>query len=308
MPVPIYQRIQGTWKPIVGGASTPRNNLLVGAASYHAPLSSKQSWQQILAPQVGPMTVRRSYEAEGTGVPTSWEASEASIDIGLRASVHSIRPPITSFISGAFDAKLRTFLRSIPADGYPKFLIGWHEGDSKVRRGEYTREQFLTAFKRFADIVHEENIPDVYTTVCYTGWLWLDPSQAAGNPELWWMSDAFDVFSVDYYGEDPASMFAPVLAYARNHNVPWAVSETGWAIEDQTLKAQRILDTADYCEANGSGGWPSAVFQCWFDSDVGFDPSLSALAFTPTSSPEAIAAANQACLEHYRDPLTVSLP
>lgn len=306
MPIPIYQKSSGAWRSLVTGAPAPGSNLLVGAASYHAPLSSKASWQQILEPQVGPLTVRRSYEAESKGIPSSWDNSEASIDVGKYASVYSVRPPITSFINGTYDTALRTFLRSIPEDGCPKFLGGWHEGDSKVRRGEYTRQQFLTATKRFADILHEENIPNVYMTVCYTGWLWDDPAQSAGSPDLWWQEGTYDVLAVDSYSAAPATMFDKVVNYARLHDVPWGVAETGWL--EPSTKAQMILDTANYCENNGSAGWPSAVFQCWFDSDVGFDPEDSALAFTPTSSPEAIAAANQACQDHYRDPKTVVLP
>lgn len=306
MPIPIYQKSSGSWKSIVSGAPAPTNNLLVGAASYHAPLSSKASWQQILEPQVSPMTVRRSYEAESRIVPPSWDTSEASIDIGKYASVHSIRPPIANFINGNYDTQLRNFLRTIPADGYPKFLVAWHEGDSKVRRGEYTRAQFMTAQKRFADIVHEEDIPNTYVCVCYTGWLWDDPAQSAGNAELWWQDNTWDVVAVDTYDNTPATMFDNVVNYTNVHGVPWAVAETGWTVA--ATKAQRIIDTGNYCEATGSGGWPSAVFQCWFDSDVGFDPELSALAFTPTSSPEAIAAAVQVCQDHYRDPKTVALP
>lgn len=306
MPIVVSQLTTQGWRSLTAAPPPPANNMLVGAASFHAPLSSKQSWLQILEPQVGPMTVRRSYESESTGIPTSWAASEASIDVGLRASVHSVRPPITQFLAGSFDTKLRSFLRSIPDDGMPKFLIGWHEADSKVRRGEYTRSQWLAAIKRFADIVHEEAVPNCYVTPCFTGWLWLDPAKTAGQPEQWWQPDVYDVLSVDYYNDVPSVMFDQVVAYAAAHGIPWAVAETGWTTPD--TKAARIIQTADYCATHAAGGWPSAVFMAWFDSDVGFDASVAADAFTPTSAADAIAAANTVCAAHYRDPATLTLP
>ena len=306
MGIPIYQRTVTGWLSLTGETPPPTSNMLVGAASYHAPLSSHQSWNQILEPQVGPMVIRRAYESEGTAIPTSWETSEASIDVGKRSTVLSIRPPIQDFINGNYDTRLRNYLRSIPDDGYPKFFGGWHEPDSKMRRGNYTRQQFLSAFQRLSDIVHEEQVPNLYTCVAFTGWLWDDPTQAAGDADLWWLEGGYDVVAVDTYGNAPAVMFDKVLEYTRSHNVPWAVAETGWT--DAATKPAQILATGDYCAVQGSGGWPSAAFMCWFDSDVGFDPALSELAFTPTSSPEAIAAANQVCQAYYRDPRTVVLP
>lgn len=306
MPIAISQLTSQGWQSLTAQAPPPTSNMLVGAASFHAPLSSKQSWIQILEPQVGPMTVRRSYESTATAIPASWASCEASIDVGKRASVLSLRPPIPEFNAGAYDTALRNFLQSIPDDGMPKFLIGWHEADSKMRRGEYTRNAFMQAIKRFGDIIHNEQLPNVYVTACFTGWLWHDPAQAAGNPELWWQDGVYDVLSVDYYDSTPAAMFDPVVAYAAAHDIPWAVAEVGWTTP--ATKADRILETADYCASRAAGGWPSAVFQCWFDSDVGFAPELSAVAFTPTSSADAIAAANAACAAHYRAPATLTLP
>ncbi|WP_141575827.1 hypothetical protein [Actinomadura sp. WMMA1423] len=306
MPIAVSQLTSQGWQSLTGGGSMePASTLLVGAASYHAPLTSKRSWTEVLEPQVGPMTIRRSYESEATGIPTSWAVSEASIDVAKYASVHSVRPPIDQFISGAHDARLRTFLRSIPDDGMPKFLVGWHEADSKVRRGNYTRAQYMTAIRRFADIVHNEQIPNTYVTPCWTAWLWHDPAKGAGQPEQWWQDSVYDVLSVDYYDDTPSAMFDPVVIYAAAHGVPWAVAETGWT--SQTVKAQRITDTATYCATHAAGGWPSAAFMCWFDSDVGFDEAVAAQAFTPTSSPAAITAANAACQKYYRNPTTLTL-
>ncbi|REF00278.1 hypothetical protein [Thermomonospora umbrina] len=308
MPLTVSQMTRTGWRDL--GASGPApTSLLMGAASFHAPLSSQQSWTQVLEPQVGPMTVRRSYQSEAQGIPSSWAASEAALDVGVRAAVLSLRPPIATFQTGSLDAALRAFLASVPDDGFPKFLVPWHEADSKVRRGEYTRAQWMSAARRFGDIVHDAAIPNLYVTPCMTGWLWHDPAQGAGQPEQWWQDGVYDVWSVDYYNDAPAAMFGPVVQYARDHQIPWAVAETGW-IDDfdaPAVKAQRIADTAAYCATTGSGGFPTAVFQTWFDSDVGFDPSVSALAFTPTSSAASIAAANVACQTYYRDPRTVIL-
>lgn len=306
MPIALRQLTAQGWQSLTDPTPpAPLSPMLVGAASYHAPLSAKRSWLEVLEPKVQPMTVRRSYEAEATAIPSSWAASEASIDVGRYASVHSVRPPIAQFITGAYDTKLRTFLRSIPDDGMPKFLIAWHEADSKVRRGTYTRAQWMTAIRRFADIIHDENLPNVYVTSCWTAWLWHDPAKAAGQPEQWWQDGVYDVVSVDYYDNTPSAMFDPVVAYAAAHHVPWAVAETGWT--NQTVKPQRILDTADYCASLPAGGWPSAVFMCWFDSDVGFDASLAPTAFTPTSSQAAITSANTVCRTYHRDPSTLKL-
>jgi len=310
VPIIIRQLTQTGWRDLGAPPPSPTQTMLVGATCYHPPLSAKNSWTQILEPQVGPLTIRRSFESEATGVPTSWETSEASIDIGKRASAHSIRPPVAEFNNGAYDTKLRNFLRSIPDDGYPKFLIGWHEADSKVRRGNYTRVQFINAFKRFADIVHDEGVPNTYTAVCYTDWLFNDPNKAAGQPEQYWIDGGYiDVWTMDGYQYSGPELFGKAVQFCRERNVPWAVAETGKTDNpaDPSIKAQWILDMADYCASQGSGGWPSAVFMCWFDSAVGFDESEAHLAYTPTSSPASIAAANTVCQTYYRDPKSVIL-
>lgn len=305
MPIPVLQLTGTGWRDLAT-PPPPATSMLVGAASYHPPSSSQSSFTTILEPQVGPMTVRRSYD--GDAIPTSWETSEASIDVGVRASVWSVHPPIVDFAAGAHDTALRTFLRTIPDDGMPKFLIGWHEADSKVRRGNYTRAEYLAAAARFADVIHEEAVPNTYVTSNHTCWLWNDPAQAAGDPEQYWIDGAFDVWSVDEYQGTPSAMFAGASQFAADHGIPWAVAETGKTdVADTSIKAQWISDVAAYCSTRGAGGWPSAVFMAWFDSSVGFDASVAEQSFTPTSSAASIAAANEVCQAYYRDPRSVIL-
>lgn len=308
MPLVISQRTSTGWRDLTAAPPPLTSNLLVGAATFHPPLSAKASWTDVLEPQVGPLTVRRSYQSTAEGIPSSWAASEASIDVGKRASVLSVRPPIGEFIAGQHDARLRAFLRSIPDDGFPKFLVAWHEADSKVRRGEYSRQQFLDAFTRFSGIVHDEGVPNTFATPCFTNWLWLDPSHAAGQPEQWWLNGVYDVVSIDGYDASPSAMFDQAWQWCRAHDVPWAVAEVGMIDQANTaVKAAWIGDVAAYCASKPAGGWPSAVFMCWFDASTNFDPAVADRAPTPTSSAASIAAANTAAQAHYRDPRTLTL-
>jgi hypothetical protein len=271
--------------------------MLVGAASFHPPKGADASWAEVLEPQVGPMTIRRVYESAQTGIPASWETSAARLDVGRRAVAWSMKPPVAEFATGAHDGRLRALLRSIPDDGMPKWLMPWHEGDVKVRRGDYKRETWLAAFRRFADLVHAEQIPHTYVTPCFANWLWLDPQQRAGDPELWWLDDAYDVLAVDGYNATPASMFDQPARFALEHNVPWAVAEVGmFDGPDTSVKARWIADTAAYCAER------DAVFQCWFDSPEGFPVDKATAAPTPSSSAASIAAAVEVCATYYQDP------
>jgi hypothetical protein len=310
MPLVIRQRTSTGWRDLAAPPPPLTSNMLIGATSSHPPLSPQQSWTQILQPQVGPLVARRSFHTEAQGIPSSWAASQAAMDIGLRTPILSIRPPIADFIAGTYDTAWRTFLRSIPDDGFPKFLVAWHEPDAKVRQGIYTRSQFMTAFQRFADLLHEEAIPNTYATMNMSNYLWIDPAQGAGHPEEWWQDGVYDIWSINAYDASPSAMFNAGSQFARDHDVPWAVGETGFVddFNNTAIKATWISDVAAYCANRSAGGWPSAVFCCWFDSAEDRDESIAAGSYTPTSSPASIAAATAVCQTYYRDPRTLILP
>jgi hypothetical protein len=287
-----HQLTSGGWVQLPGAVSTAR--MMVGAASSHSPLTPIQSWDA-LAAQVGPMVIRRSYD---TDIPATWAASQGSPDTGVRASVWSCHPDMTAWLSGSLDAAWNAFLASIPDDGYPKFIIGWHEPDVKVLRGDYTSAQWRTAMAHMSTLIRAAGKPNVYVAGCVSNAPWLPLGINGGlHPDDFWIEDCFDVYSIDGYDTAAGSMWYAAMSWFRGHNIPWAVSETGYLDHDPAAKALWLTETAAWCAMQASGGWPSAVWMCWFDSDVGSqgDP-------TPGSTPAEISAANKICQRYHYDP------
>lgn len=287
-----FQLTGAGWIQLPGAISTAR--MMVGAASSHSPLTPIQSWNA-LAALVSPMVIRRSYD---TDIPATWAASQGSYDTGQRASVWSCHPDMTAWLSGSLDAAWTAFVNSIPDDGYPKFIIGWHEPDVKERDGLYTASQWRTAMAHMSGLIRAADKPNVYVAGCITKDLWTDLGAAHGQePDDFWIEDCFDVYSIDGYDTAAGSMWAAAMPWFREHDIPWAVSETGYLDTDPAAKALWLAETAAWCAMQASGGWPSAVWMCWFDSEVGDagDP-------TPGTTPAEISAANKICQRYHYDP------
>jgi hypothetical protein len=288
-----YQLTGEGWIQLPGALSTAR--MMVGAASSRDDTTPIAAWNA-LAALVHPMVVRRSYD---TDIPVNWTSSQAAPDMAVRASVWSCHPDMTAWLSGSLDTAWTAFVSSIPDDGFPKFIIGWHEPDSKVRNGLYTAGQWRTAMAHMSELTRASAPANVYVAGCVTDELWTPlGAQFDQEPDDYWIDDCFDVYSIDGYNTAAGTMWSEAMDWFRDHEIPWAVSETGYPDHDPNAKALWLAETAAWCAMQPSGGWPSAVWMCWFDSPVGgVDP-------TPGSTPAEISAANKICQRYHYDPTT----
>lgn len=267
--------------------------MLVGAATT----PPDEATFEAVDAQAGPFTVRRSYD---TGIPVSWAASAAGVDVGRRASVWSVHPDIGAFLGGGMDAALKALVRSIP-DEHLVFITGWHEADAKVRRGEYTAAQYRQAFARLAGIVHGVGKPRVYVTSILTTYTFNHLTPGCTPDDMWPGDGVVDVLAVDGYGQsqryDPVTIFETARQFAKSKGVAWGIAETGAQEDpsDPTALATWMHAVADYAATHSAGRHSCAAFLCWFDSDVGGSNP------TPSSSPQALAAAREISHQHRID-------
>jgi hypothetical protein len=259
--------------------------MLVGAASVNLSGSDFAALNAV----AGPWTVRRSYEDASAGIPVSWAASNAGVDVGVRASVWSGKPPVLALASGALDAQVTAFISSIP-DSHVAFVTIWHEADSKVRQGAtdgsgttITVANYMAAFQRFASLVHAVGKPHVYVAQILTVWSGIAAPSGTTFVDTWPGDGYVDVFAVDGYSDvgTGAALWGPAVAFATGKGIPWGIGEAGCA---GTASATWMQDQADYAAVTaGGGGRSKCAFLCWFSNGTGgviptpgSDPTLQA--------------------------------
>jgi hypothetical protein len=282
MPVELLYARNGTWvefefapeRPIVPPPVLP---MAIGAANT-PPIGQtyQQSWAD-LETAVGPLAVRRSYDTE---LPADFNSSAAAWDYGHRTSVYSAHPAdMAGLAAGSMDTAILSFVYSVPLD-HTMYITLYHEPDSKIRQGLYTLSDWKAAFTRFCQVVKSAKRPNVRTYLCLVDYIFNPQAIATYGftaNDMWPVGNVVDVFAPDTYNfwsptngkpwtEFPV-LAAPLLAFAQAKNVQWAIAEYG-CHEDPTQPLRRanwLQAAADYGNTN------HAVFQAYFDSDVG-DP------------------------------------
>jgi hypothetical protein len=314
-PVKLYVGNAGRWLPLAGGAAvvpedqdggdgTPignRNAILWGAASDS--LSGADFPQDDAA--FGPLTIRRSYNGEAPGMPASWEACNAGVDVGKRASCWSGKPSITAMANGSLDSQTLNFLRSIPKS-HLAFVTIWHEGDSKIRSGQFSLATYKAAFKRFCELVKQvqsEGWSRLYTIQILTTWSGTNPQAGTTYADTWPGDGLVDVFGVDGYSHvgSGASLWGPAVAFATSKGIPWAVPEIGYGNVGSQDVSWMNDQIAYITSTPAGGGRPRAAFACWFNTAGPISNP------TPGDNPQWIAAAKAASQSWYVDYNTFAL-
>ena len=95
---------------------------------YPAPLAGANAvaWQAVNA-DAGPLGCWRSYNREAIGVPSTWPGPQAGVIPPGAVPIVSIRPDISSVLSGSLDAALAAYFLKVP-DG--AIVTCWHEGEA----------------------------------------------------------------------------------------------------------------------------------------------------------------------------------
>lgn len=308
--VQIYLASGGRLLPLAGGpAVIPPDNgggggdpvgdvttMLVGAASVNLSGSDFPA----LDAAAGPFTVRRSYD---TGIPASFAASVAGIDVGSRASVWSCKPDIFQLASGALDTQIRAFVASIPTT-HVAWLTCWHEPDHKIRTSVFTLADYLAGFRRWCQVVKdaatEFSKPHVYTTQIVEAWSGQTPQAGSTLAQMWPGVGTDGLPLVDCYGVDGysntgtgAALWGPAVDFAKAKGIPWGIAEIGCgtAIDTAWMATQ-----ATYATTHAAGGrHTKAAYFCWFSNSTG------GVVPTPGTDAGALAAAHTISQNNYAD-------
>jgi hypothetical protein len=253
----------------------------------------------------GPLTIRRSYQPAAAGMPASWAECNAGADVGKRASCWSGKPSITAMAAGSLDRQTLAFLRSVP-ESHVAFVGIWHEGDAKIRRGEFSPATYRAALRRFCRLVKRvqaEGRPRLYTIQILTTWSGTSPVAGTTYADTWPGDGLVDCFGVDGYSHvgSRESLWGPAVEFARSKGVPWAVPEIGYG-RTGTQDARWMRDQIAYLTTTAGGGARSkAAFACWFNTGGPISRP------TPGDKPSWIAAARSASRAHHSDYTTFVL-
>jgi hypothetical protein len=248
----------------------------------------------------GPLTIRRSYNGEAPGMPASWADCNAGVDVGLRASCWSGKPPLGDVASGALDAQILAFLRSIP-QSHLAWVTIWHEADSKIRSGKFALGTYLAGFKRWCELVKQvqgEGWDRLHSVQILTTWSGTNPSAGTTYADLWPGDGLVDCYGLDGYSHvgSGASLWGPGVEFAISKDIPWCVPEIGYG--NQGTQDVAWMDTQiSYLTTTPAGGaHTSCAFGCWFDTTGPISNP------TPGTNPAWIAAAKAASETFHTDP------
>ena len=247
--------------PVVGD----RNAILWGAATDNLSGSDFAADDT----QFGPLTIRRSYQPAAAGMPGSWAACNAGVDVGVRASCWSGKPTMSSVASGALDGQILAFLRSIPKT-HVAFVSIWHEPDGKIKDGVFSLATYKTGFARFCSLVQQvkaEGWPHLYSFQCVTTWAGTNPSPGTTYADMWPGDGLVDCYGLDGYSHvgSQASLWGPGVAFATSKNIPWCIPEIGYG-NTGTQSVSWMNDQIAYVTTTKAGGEHSrCAFACWFN-------------------------------------------
>lgn len=277
-----------------GGGGQPTGNvnaMLVGAASANLAGSDFDA----LDAAAGPFTVRRSYD---TGIPATWDASVAGIDVGKRASIWSCKPDLAQLAAGSLDTTIRALVASIPTT-HVCWLTAWHEPDGKIRQGAFTLAQYQPAFARWCAVVKQAAIdfgkPHVYTAQILEAWSGQTPQAGTTYADLWPGDGLVDCYGVDGYSNTGSTdaLWGPARSFATSKGIPWGIAEVGCGT---AIDTSWMSDQAAYASTHAAGGQHTkCAWFCWFSNSVG------GVVPTPGTDPAAQATAKSISQTYYTD-------
>jgi hypothetical protein len=269
----------------------PAARLLPGVSAARPGVSPLVEFKRLQSLFGGGLAVRRGFS---TMFPASWALHTSSRDPGLGAamSVSSVKSNPVDMATGASDALVAGFVRSIP-DGWPVVLIWQHEPEDPQKG--FDPAVYRKAAARFASAVRAALRPGQRIRVgwCLMGWSFTPGS--GRNPLAWWPGDAaVDVVCADPYSFRETS-FVPFThdsvgavaahRFAVEHGKAFGVAEWGCYDLPATRRPDFIRSGDEWLRSVG------AEFACWFHHNLSNAPSLA-----PTtsclidSSPASVAA------------------
>lgn len=257
-----------------GAGASPTSGTKIGAWSQFG------SWTAF-DQGAGQMDVYRGYDngfryATWQQIPAG-QRYRGPQDLDTVMNDYSFRIPPAQLISGAYDARLRTFLASTPPN---VVLSNYHEPEQEIEAGQFTFAQYRSAQLRLHRLVDEQNAIDggtrkvsvILMISTFTGF-------QGRNAANYWPTAARDGGTVDLISADvynaphgtgttvplgyttginwktPAVLVRPVLNFARQNNTDWAISELGLLedVNDPTRKATDMRGVVDIARSGRIG-------------------------------------------------------
>lgn len=239
---------------------------LMGAA---VTLKTGQTWPQAITEfetlTGRPMQVRRCYD---NAPVADISLSNAKHDLGLRASILSIKPSLATPVT-----TLETLAASIITAGHDCDVIIYHEPVDNM-----TGPAFVDLYQYAAAPLRAAGVK---VGVCYTNWScnlpWTDPQSALKN---YWPGDGVvDFISIDEYpiGEITSTKDAVpmdvrtqrVAQFADARGISLGLAEFGVDGTWDIVKSERWLrSVTDWATARKAAGTPLR-WMTYFSSDVG---------------------------------------
>lgn len=204
------------------------------------------------------------------GAPDDWTVMGSKLTD--HNAIVSFRLPPTEVLSGRHDAALRTWFRQAPKD-----TITWysylHEPEDNIKRGEFTKEDFVAAFQRITLLQRSAapdnpNLRSTLIMMCYT----VNP-KSKRNWRDYFPGAAFtDVIGWDCYNHGsgtegygtPQQLLERAVATTREAGVAFGVAELGSLVaegDDGTGRAAWLDEHARYLEG------VQAEFVSYFDTN-----------------------------------------
>lgn len=165
----------------------------VGAKSGQTRAQAIAAFEQLTGRTI---PIRRCYDS---GVPTSLSTSAAKYDVGVRASILSFKPTLSTDL-----AVLESLATSIVTAGHPCDVIVYHEPVDDMPGPD-----FIALYKRSCAPFRDAGVP---VGVCYTNYSANLPYSDSKNPlRYYWPGEEFvDFLAIDKYtvGEITATLDA----------------------------------------------------------------------------------------------------
>jgi hypothetical protein len=246
---------------LVGAAVTPKTGQTWAQAITEFEITSDR-----------PMQVRRCYDG---APPASVAAGQLSKDVGLRASVYSIKPTMSTPIA-TLDSLAASILSAAP---FTCDVIIYHEPVDNMSGAD-----FIALYQRSAAPFRTAGVP---VGVCFTNWsanlAFSDTQSALAH---YWPGDGIvDFIAIDEYpiGEITSTKDAMpmdqrtrrVCQFADTRGIPLGLAEYGVDAAWDTLKAERWMrSVTDWAYTRAEEGVPLR-WACYFSSDTGGNYWLS---------------------------------
>lgn len=264
----------------------PTTSAMLGVTPAQAPKGEPDWRAQNMAAMdalFGPQGIRRTFQR---GIPSSIAESYAGPDVGKRASWVSIKSPWAAVARGDYDAALRSYLATVPAD-HPLMLTYSHEPENDGGNAA----DFRAGSVHFNEVAKAAR-PQTLLGPILMDWTF-DPGSGR-TPADWTPGGDYDFMGIDTYqtylfppsGSPTQWMFAPTarqqaaLAHIQSIGVAPAIGEfacgswrgaSGSGPDDFARKVEWIDTTLRLWEDAG------ALAVCYFNTEVNNDMSPNSL-------------------------------